>query len=175
MGRRRPRVRVGKRGYTRIAENGSTTAVKAKRSGRRSPRAAFPGRIPKALKRKGGRTDVPLIPAHIRVLGANLRKEQRMSIRRKLARRLGKFADSMERVTVRVKDVNGPRGGIDQLCRIKVVLSRLPSVVVEARDAFLTGAVAAALSGTERAVRRRVRRRRMKPIKVGVRSRAGAT
>lgn len=36
-----------------------------------------------------------------------------------------------ERISVRVKDVNGPRGG---LCRIKVVLSDLPSVVFEAQD-----------------------------------------
>jgi hypothetical protein len=61
--------------------------------------------------------------------------------------------------------VNGPRGGIDQRCRIKVVLSRLPSVVVEHRAASLRDAINGALSGSERAVRRAVRRRRMKPLK----------
>jgi hypothetical protein len=40
-------------------------------------------------------------------------------------------AASIERVSVRVKDVNGPRGGIEQVCRIKVVLSDFPSVILE--------------------------------------------
>jgi hypothetical protein len=134
--------------------------------------STFPGRIPRALKRKAGRTDVPLVPAHIRVLGAKLNKDTRMSIRQKLGRTLGKFAPAIERVSVRVKDVNGPHGGIDQVCRIKVVLSGLPSVVFEAQDASLDVAIGSALAGTERAVRRSLRRRRMKPIKVGARPRA---
>jgi putative sigma-54 modulation protein len=95
-----------------------------------------------------------------------------MSIRQKLSRTLGKFAPAIERVSVRVEDVNGPRGGIDQVCRIKVVLSGLPSVVFEAQDTSLDVAIGSALAGTERAVRRSLRRRRMKPIKVGARPRA---
>ncbi len=137
-----------------------------------SPRSRFPGWIPRALKQESGRTDVPLVSAHIRVLGTDLSKEERTFIRQKLGAKLGKFAHSIERVSVRVKDVNGPRGGIDQVCRIKVVLSNLPSVVVEAQDASLDAAISKALAGTERAVRRSLQRRRMKPIKVGARSRA---
>ncbi|BFU94408.1 MAG: hypothetical protein NTNFB02_11300 [Nitrospira sp.] len=133
-------------------------------------RSPFPGWIPKALKRESGRAEV--VPAHIRVLRANLNKDARRYIRQKLSRMLGKYAQSIERVTVRVKDVNGPRGGIDQLCRIKVVLSNLPSVLVEARNAFIDVAFRRALAGVERAVRRSVQRRRMKPRKVGARSNA---
>jgi hypothetical protein len=66
---------------------------------------------------------------------------------------------------VRVKDVNGPRGGVDQLCRIKVVLDGLPSVVVENRDASPGAAIDAALSGAEKAVRRTLLRRRTKPLR----------
>ena len=86
--------------------------------------------------------------------------------------KLGKFARSIERISVRVKDLNGPRGGIDHVCRIKVVLSGLPSVVYEAKAESLDAAIGSALAGTERAVRRSLKRRRMKPIKVGVRSRS---
>ncbi len=142
------------------------------RQGRNSTRSPFPGWIPRTLKRKSGRTDVPLVPAHIRMLGADLSKEQRASIRQKLGIKIGKFANSIERVSVRVKDVNGPRGGIDHVCRIKVVLSGLPSVLYEAQDASLDAAIGSALVGTERAVRRSLKRRRMKPIKVGARSRS---
>ena len=135
-------------------------------------RSPFPGWIPKALKRESGRAD--LVPAHIRVLGANLNKDTRRYIREKLSRTLAKFAQSIERVTVRIEDVNGPRGGVDQVCRIKVVLSNLPSVVVEAKHAFVDNAFRRALAGTERAVRRTVQRRRMKPRKSGGRARTRA-
>jgi ribosome-associated translation inhibitor RaiA len=135
-------------------------------------RSPFPGWIPRSLKRKSGRKGMPLVPAHIRMLGTVLSKEERTSIRQKLRMKLGKFAGSIERVSIRVKDVNGPRGGIDHVCRIKVVLNGLPSVVYEAQDASLNAAIGRALAGTERAVRRSLQRRRMKPIKVGARSRA---
>ena len=136
---------------------------------RSSGRSSFPGWIPGALKRVSSREDV--VPAHIRVLGAKLNNDTRRYMRQKLSRALEKFAQSIERVTVRVKDVNGPRGGIDQLCRIKVVLSKLPSVLVETRHALLDVAFRSALARTERAVRKSVQRRRMKPRKLATRPR----
>jgi ribosome-associated translation inhibitor RaiA len=86
-------------------------------------------------------------------------------VRRKLGSKLEKFSGAIERVSVRVEDVNGPRGGVDQACRIKVVLRGLPSVVFESRDASLNAAVDGALSGVPRAVRRATQRRRMKPLR----------
>jgi ribosome-associated translation inhibitor RaiA len=100
-------------------------------------------------------------------VGVELRQDDRDYIRRKLGMKLGKFSRSIERVSVRTKDVNGPRGGVDQVCRIKVVLSGLRSVVFESKDASLRAAIDAALAGTERAVRRTLQRRRMKPLKRG--------
>ena len=75
----------------------------------------------------------------------------------------GKFAPSVERVSVRIDDVNGPRGGVDKRCRIQIVLSGLPSVLVEERSNFLQGAMDAALARAERGVRKALQRRRMKP------------
>jgi hypothetical protein len=68
-------------------------------------------------------------------------------------------------MSVRLKDVNGPRGGVDHVCRIKVVLRSLPSVVYEKQDVSLDTAVGGALAGAERAVRRTLQRRRIKPIR----------
>ena len=133
--------------------------------GRDSARQPFPGWLPRKIKRQPGRGVATPVPAHIRMLGATLSKEKREEVRRKLGAKLGRFADAIERVSVRVRDVNGPRGGIDQLCTIKVVLSDLPSVVFESQHQSLDAAVGAAISGTERAVRRRLQRRRMKPRK----------
>jgi CBS domain-containing protein len=130
-------------------------------------RVAFADRLPRALKREAGRTDAPQVPANIRMAGVELNQDERAYIRQSLGMKLGKYATSIERVSVRVKDVNGPRGGVDQVCRIKVVLSGLPSVVFQSQAASLKDAINGALTGVERAVRRRVQRRRMKPIKRG--------
>lgn len=132
---------------------------------RLSSRSAFPGWLPRPAKVESGRAALPFIPAHIRLLGAELSSNDRARLREKLGARLGKFADSIERITIRVKDVNGPRGGIDQVCQIKVVLIGLPSVVFEAQDAVLDRAINKALAGAERSVRQSLQRRRMEPMK----------
>ena len=98
------------------------------------------------------------------MLGATLDSGDRDDIARKLGMRLGKFASSIERVTVRLSDVNGPKGGVDHKCLIKVVLNGLPSVVVERRTATLQGAVNGAIGAAAQAVRRTVQRRRLKPL-----------
>ena len=120
----------------------------------------MPERVTRPAKREAGRTGTAHTPAHIRGAGAILEDTDRAYIRRKLGMQLGKFARSIERVSVRVKDVNGPRGGVDKLCAVKVVLSRLPSVVVQEQRASLQAAMDGALLRTERVVRRSVQRRR---------------
>lgn len=126
---------------------------------------SFARRLPKATKRTAGRTSAPQVPANIRVFGVDLSQEERVRIRYGLGVKLGKYETAIERVTVRVLDVNGPRGGIDKLCRIKVVLSGLPSVVFESQALTLTAAINGALSGAERTVRRSIQRQDTKPIK----------
>lgn len=127
-------------------------------------RAALPASLPRQVKRTGGRTETVRTPAHVRVIGVELDDRNRALIREKLGRKLGKFASSIERVSVRVTDDNGPRGGVDRVCNVKVVLSGLPSVVVEDRAVTPQAAFDLALRATERAVRRSLDRRRMKPL-----------
>jgi ribosome-associated translation inhibitor RaiA len=128
-------------------------------------RAPLPGWVPRPMKRASGRTDASRTPAHVRVIGVELDDDDHAFIRRKLGMKLGKFATSIERVSVRVTDTNGPRGGVDQVCHVKIVLSGLPNVVIERRHAALHAAIDLALRATEQAVRRSVRRRRMKPLR----------
>jgi ribosome-associated translation inhibitor RaiA len=127
-------------------------------------RASLPASVPRAVKRASGRTDTSQTPAHVRVIGVELDDDHALVLR-KLGMKLGKFATSIERVSVRVTDTNGPRGGVDQVCNVKVVLSGLPSVVVERRHAALHAAIDIALRAAEQAVGRSVRRRRMKPLR----------
>lgn len=51
---------------------------------------------------------------------------------RKLDFALRRFSDRIERVLVRLVDINGPRGGRDKRCRIAASVSGAPSVIVEA-------------------------------------------
>lgn len=132
--------------------------------GRRRPAAAkrepLAAAVPRPTKLSLGRTSPELKPADIRASGVALSDDEREYMRRKLGRKLGKYGSAMERVTVRVRDVNGPRGGVDIACRIKVVLSGLPSAVFEARGATAEAAFDSALAGVERVVRRSIRQRR---------------
>jgi hypothetical protein len=119
----------------------------------------------KALKRAGSLTSARRITANIRVDGLSLDEDDREYIRRRLGEKLGRHATSVERVSVRLRDINGPRGGVDVRCRIKVVLRGLPSVVVEKLAPAFRPALTGALAGAERAVRRTLQRRRMRPIR----------
>ena len=127
-------------------------------------RAPLPALIPRPAKLASTRQSPWRVTAHVRVFGAALNDEERAYIARKLGMKLGKFATSIERVSVPVTDVNGPRGGVDQRCRVKVVLIGLPTVIVERRHATKEAAIDTALRATEESVRRVVVRRRMKPL-----------
>ena len=129
-------------------------------------RSALPGWLPNVFRTEVVR-DSAQIPAYIRAAEGDLRPEDCAHIRRKVRRRLGKFAQSIKRVSLRTEDVNGPRGGVDRVCRIKIVLKGLPSVLFERRESSLNVAVDAALAGVERAVRRALQRRRMMPLRRG--------
>ncbi|NLG75195.1 MAG: HPF/RaiA family ribosome-associated protein [Xanthomonadaceae bacterium] len=106
------------------------------------------------------------IPAYIRSVDGILKETDKAYLRRKLDRKLSKFAGSVERTSVRVEDVNGPRGGTDKRCAIKVVLRGLPTVFIEERHASLQAAMDGALARIERAVRQSLQRRRTKPLRV---------
>lgn len=124
-----------------------------------------PKRAPMAeqVARPAKRAGASGVPAYIRSVGAMLDAADKDYLRRKLGRKLGKFGSAIERASVRVEDVNGPRGGVDKRCRIKVVLSGLPSVVIDERHHSLHAAMDCALARVERAVRQAAQRRRVKP------------
>lgn len=110
-------------------------------------------------------THAARIPIHVRAPAEKFGSAANHYVQRKLTRKLGGSARDIERVSVRVEDVNGPRGGVDQRCRIKVVLRGRPSVVFESRDASLNAAVDVAMAGVQRAVRRNTTRWRTKPLR----------
>ena len=121
---------------------------------RASMRTPFPEQVPRPTRGKSGRTASALTPVNIRATGVELDDATRDHVRRRMGRQLGKFVAHVERVSVRLRDTNGPRGGVDHACGIKVVLSGRPSVVVEERARTPRAAFDSAAARTERAVRR---------------------
>ena len=110
-----------------------------------------------------GRTGVDTTPAAFRTAGMDLSPALRDHTQMHLGMKLAKFARDIERVTVRVEDVNGPKGGVDKVCKVKAVLNSLPTVIVEQRDPDVYAAVDGALDRLERAVRKALERRKQKP------------
>jgi len=73
---------------------------------------------------------------------------------------LGRFADRVGRVTVHLTDVNGPRGGVDQRCRIAVALVPRGVARVEGSGHDPFALVARVAKRVGRSVRRALARRR---------------
>lgn len=70
-----------------------------------------------------------------------------------------RYEPSVRRADVRLADLNGPRGGIDQRCRVSVQLSHHgPSIVAEATDARMEVAIDRAAQRLTRQLRRHHRR-----------------
>ena len=63
--------------------------------------------------------------------------------------------EHIQRIVMRLSDINGPRGGVDKRCHLQVVLAGLPDVVIEDIE---TGLYVAIDRATDRAGRTVVRK-----------------
>jgi ribosome-associated translation inhibitor RaiA len=79
---------------------------------------------------------------------------------RRVRRALAPAGNKVAGVMVRLRDVNGPRGGVDMGCRIVVWLRGRKAVIVDAVDRDLYAAVDLAAAKLRQAIRRRLKRRR---------------
>ena len=70
---------------------------------------------------------------------------------------LGRFAARIRSVSIRLADINGPRGGIDKLCDVRVDVGHRQPVMVRERQVSIHAAVAFAVERAERAVQRQLR------------------
>jgi len=77
---------------------------------------------------------------------------------RRLRFALTRSHDRILRVAVLVGDSNGPRGGTDKFCRIRVLLKSAPEVLIEDTDAELYAAIDRAAERAGRNVTKRLDR-----------------
>jgi len=82
------------------------------------------------------------------------------AVRERLERRLhfalGRFGDQVQRVSIYLADVIGPRGGVDKLCQIAAELPGHGRAVVEGVDDSLSAAIDRTADRIGQAVSRRL-------------------
>lgn len=84
----------------------------------------------------------------------------RSQIVRRLRFALGWASHRLGKVSVRLSDENGPRGGQDKRCRIRVGIAGAQSVVIEDTEADLTVAIDRAAERAASVLVRRLERQR---------------
>ncbi|HZP03047.1 MAG TPA: HPF/RaiA family ribosome-associated protein [Terriglobia bacterium] len=97
--------------------------------------------------------------AEIRTQNVRLSEALRDYIDRRLGLVLGRFAPRLRRLTVRLTDLNGPRGGVDKSCRLSASLIPQGKVLVSTTDVSLHAALDRAVERLDRALVRALKRR----------------
>ncbi|MGQ9649071.1 MAG: HPF/RaiA family ribosome-associated protein [Phycisphaerae bacterium] len=107
----------------------------------------------------------------IQIFARNVTLEQEWEdfIERRLRFAIGRFASRIQEVIVRIRDLNGPRGGIDQHCLIDAHI--LPSARKSAKaiGPDLGTAISKAVDRISRCIRTDLDRRRTRRIRGGKR------
>jgi ribosome-associated translation inhibitor RaiA len=96
----------------------------------------------------------------IRTSGLVMTESLRRFIEQRVYFAMSRFSPRIASISAVVEDINGPRGGVDQRCRIVVKLDGARELTVEATDADLHGAITFATDRAGRVVQRELERRR---------------
>lgn len=92
--------------------------------------------------------------------GMHLTEELRRHVTQRLHFAFDRVTAHIRRVLVKITDINGPRGGADKRCVLRVQLARHPEVVVADTRSDLYAAVGHASERAAQAVQRRLARQR---------------
>lgn len=84
----------------------------------------------------------------------------KLHVERRVRFALTRYRDRVTRISVRLSDENGPRGGVDKRCRLHLLLGGLPDIVVEDTEADLYVAVSRSAERAERTLGRQLGRSR---------------
>ena len=92
----------------------------------------------------------------IRSKNIELTPSLRDYVRRRLGFALGARTDQIQSVQVMLSDINGPRGGNDQHCRILVHVPVIKDVVIEDCQSDIKAAIDRAAARTSRTLTKRL-------------------
>jgi putative sigma-54 modulation protein len=96
----------------------------------------------------------------IKALGFSLTEGLRAHVADRINISLGRFSARLNRVVIRLSDVNGPRGGIDKRCQLQLLIDGNQTVVVQDHEADLYLAVNRATDRAAHSLARLLRRSR---------------
>ena len=85
-----------------------------------------------------------------------INSDLREFVERRLNFAVGRFGSRVRSVSVRLSDVNGPRGGVDQHCGIRVNLGIDGLVLVEEQQCDIRAAIGRAAERAGRTLARRL-------------------
>jgi len=94
----------------------------------------------------------------IQALGFPLTEALRERVLRRMRFALGGRSGDTRRVVVRLSDINGPKGGKDMCCQIRIVLSHIPDVVIKDTETDLYLAIDRGFDRAGRSVTRQLSR-----------------
>jgi putative sigma-54 modulation protein len=98
---------------------------------------------------------------HIRFRDLESNPELKDLVVRRVRLALSRFTHAIRDIDVTLADVNGPRGGVDKLCRVRIIGPQLGLIVVEETAAEVPAALDGAVGRMSRTVARTLDRRRI--------------
>jgi putative sigma-54 modulation protein len=96
----------------------------------------------------------------IRTHGIELTESLRAQAEKRLGFGLDWTRHEVSKVMLRLSDINGPRGGNDKRCQLRIPLPGMRDIVIEDTDADLHIAIDRAIDRAARTLERRLSRRR---------------
>lgn len=108
----------------------------------------------------------------VRIITPNTRVDswKREFLETRVRRALGRFAKQVDSVAVSFADLNGPRGGIDTQCRMRLLMRPRGEINVSAIAASISSALKGAIRRAKRGLRTPppVRRRDIDNVNLGL-------
>ena len=98
----------------------------------------------------------------IQTRNIHLSNRLRCLLRKRVERAFDRLQHHVQKVCIRLADVNGPKGGIDKSCLFHVSLSDHPDVIVRSQASELGIAINKSAARSSRALMRRIGKRRAK-------------
>jgi ribosome-associated translation inhibitor RaiA len=94
----------------------------------------------------------------IRARHIPLTEDLRTHCERRVRFAMDRLSDRVREVVVRLEDANGPRGGVDKVCRVTLRLEHGRELTLESKDSRMEAAVDRAVDRAEQAVTKAVGR-----------------
>jgi ribosome-associated translation inhibitor RaiA len=85
--------------------------------------------------------EVLTMHVHVRALSFSLTKALQAAVLHHVERTLADYGQWIDKVSVRLSDINGPRGGQDKLCRMVVSLVPSGGLIAQATDSDMYAAI----------------------------------